>query len=490
MVFTNTAKWISRNVALVIQSAMADKVSAADPKTAAIDLGSKLELFVDYYLIDRLEGAYLKLHSPKPTEVVLQFNRSWEGGNSAYFTVIKDDATYRMYYRGSPIGPGKVQVTCYAESPDGVRWTRPNLGLFEVEGTRRNNVILTPEVAGTATHNFCPFIDKRPGAPLSERFKAVGGGSSGLVPFVSADGKKWQKLRDEPVITKGAFDSQNVAFWSESEECYVCYFRIFVKGVRSIARTTSSDFLNWSEPVPMDFGNTPLEHLYTNATHPYFRAPHIYIALPRRFMPGRRVLTDAQVQEIDLENPVNYGGLKDDCSEGVFMTSRGGTQYERTFLEGFIRPGLDLRNWTSRSNNPALGVVPTGPNEMSLYVKRHKGQLTAHLQRLTLRTDGFVSVNAPYSGGEMVTRPLTFTGGELIINVATSAAGSVRVEIENEAGQPIEGYSIGDCPEIIGDQIDRVVVWKRGSDVSQLAGRMVRLRFVMKDADLYSLRFR
>ena len=90
----------------------------------------------------------------------------------------------------------------------------------------------------------------------------------------------------------------------------------------------------------------------------------------------------------------------------------------------------------------------------------------------------------------MVTRPLTFTGGELIINVATSAAGSVRVEIENEAGQPIEGYSIGDCPEIIGDQIDRVVVWKRGSDVSQLAGRMVRLRFVMKDADLYSLRFR
>ena len=104
-----------------------------------------------------------------------------------------------MYYRGSRVEPGTAQFTCYAESPDGISWKRPNLGLFEVEGTRDNNVILTPEVA-PVTHNFCPFIDKNPDAPTSERFKAVGGGGSGLYPFVSADGIRWRKLIDDPVI--------------------------------------------------------------------------------------------------------------------------------------------------------------------------------------------------------------------------------------------------------------------------------------------------
>ncbi|MCZ6676969.1 MAG: hypothetical protein O7E52_06940 [Candidatus Poribacteria bacterium] len=475
--FTN----IGSSVALIAQT-------VTDPKPSVIDIGSRLELFVDDYLIDRLNGARLVLRTPQPAEVVLKFDRPWEGGNSAYFTVIKAGLIYRMYYRGSRVEPGTAQFTCYAESLDGIGWKRPNLGLFEVEGTWDNNVILTPEVA-PVTHNFCPFIDKNPDAPPSERFKAVGGGGSGLYPFVSADGIRWRKLIDDPIITKGAFDSQNVPFWSESEGCYVCYFRIFAEGVRSIAKTTSADFLNWSVPVPMRFGDTPREHLYTNTTHPYFRAPHIYIAIPRRFMPGRQVLTDAQVQEMDLANPQNYSGLKDDCSDGVFMTSRGGYEYDRTFLESFIRPGLDLRNWTSRSNDPGLGVVPTGPTEMSLYVKRHKGQATAHLQRLTLRTDGFVSVNAPYRGGEMVTKPLVFAGKELIINYATSAAGSVRVEILDVAGKPIDGYGKHEGIEILGDQIERVVSWQRGSDVSRLAGTAIRLRFVMKDADLYSLCF-
>ena len=87
-----------------------------------------------------------------------------------------------------------------------------------------------------------------------------------------------------------AFDSQNVAFWSESEKCYVCYFRIVPENVRAIARATSADFVHWSAPVAMkygDMGTKPPENLYTNQTQPYFRAPHIYIATPARFMQGR-----------------------------------------------------------------------------------------------------------------------------------------------------------------------------------------------------------
>jgi len=106
-----------------------------------------------------------------------------------------------------------------------------------------------------------------------------------------------------------------------------------------------------------------------------------------------------------------------------------------------------------------------------------------------LRTDGFVSVNAPYRGGELITKPFTFTGSELEINFVTSAAGGVRVEIQDTDGKAIPGYALADCPEMIGDEIGRVVAWSGGSDVSKLAGRVVRLRFELKDADLYSLRF-
>ena len=127
---------------------------------------------------------------------------------------------------------------------------------------------------------------------------------------------------------------------------------------------------------------------------------------------------------------------------------------------------------------------------MSIYVTRAAGTPSWHVSRYVLRVDGFASVNAPYSGGEMVTRLFTFSGRELLLNYSTSAAGSIRVEIQGPSGKVIPGYGLEDAPEIIGDEIERAVAWQKGTDVSSLAGQPVRLRFAMKDADLYSLRFR
>ena len=107
-----------------------------------------------------------------------------------------------------------------------------------------------------------------------------------------------------------------------------------------------------------------------------------------------------------------------------------------------------------------------------------------------MRIDGFVSVQAPLSGGEFVTKPIVFEGKELVMNFSTSAAGSIRVEIQDADGNAIEDFAPADSPQIYGDELERVVSWKKGSDVGRLAGKPVRLRFVMKDADLYSLRFR
>jgi len=476
--------------AVVFSSVFLPRV-AAETEETPLDIGSRLEPFVDHYLIDGLDGTSLRLHTPVRKGVALRFDKPWEGAFCGYCTVIEDGGLYRMYYRGLPKA-GKdgtdTEVTCYAESVDGITWTKPDLEIYEVNGTRKNNVVL----AGQApfSHNFSPFLDTRPGVPESERFKALAGiSTSGLAAFVSGDGIHWRKLRDEPVLTEGAFDSQNVAFWSEAENCYVCYFRTWTegefKGYRTVSRSTSKDFLTWTPPVYMDFGDTPTEHLYTNQTHPYFRAPHIYISIPMRFMPGRKVLTEEQARSLGVDP--RYGS---DCADAVFMTSRGGNRYDRTFMEGFIRPGVDLGNWASRAGMTALGVVPTGPSEMSLYKQAHYAQPSARLLRYTLRTDGFVSVNAPYAGGEMTTKPVVFEGRELVLNFSTSAAGYVKVEIRDEAGKPFPGYDIESADEIIGDAVERVVTWRDESDVSALSGKVIRLRFVMKDADLYSIRFR
>lgn len=472
-----------------------------------VDIGARRELFVDHYVIDRLEGARLELHHPQPAGVAMRFDRPWEGKYSQYVTIIKDGGNYLMYYRGLPELKDEGtdgECTCLAESNDGIVWTRPNLGLYTVHGTLENNVVLHGQTP--ASHNFSPFIDARPGVPAEEKFKAVAGTApGGLMGYVSADGRHWTKLREEALVTEGAFDSQNLAFWSDAEKCYVCYFRTFTDGtgtsIRTISRTTSPDFLTWEKPVAMDFltwarpetmeseGRLE-EHLYTNQTHPYFRAPHIYVALSMRFVPRSGLTDEAFAQIAANVDPAYMREARGESSDGVFMTSRGGNRYDRTFREAFVRPGLDPGNWVSRTVMAAWGVVPTGPGEMSLYYGQHDGQTTAHLVRCTLRTDGFTSVNAPFSGGEMVTMPLVFAGNELEINYSTSAVGSIRVEIQDAGGKPVPGFTLDECIEIVGDQIERVVAWKAGHDTGGLAGQPVRLRFVMKDADLYSLRFR
>ncbi len=235
----------------------------------------------------------------------------------------------------------------------------------------------------------------------------------------------------------------------------------------------------------MDFGSTPLEHLYTNQTAPYYRAPHIYVAIAARFMPNRQVLTDEQARQLNV-NPKYFK----DCSDAILMTSRGGKKYDRTFMESFIRPGIGFQNWVSRSNYPALNVVQTGPAEMSVYLNQDYAQPTAHLHRYKLRIDGFVSLNASYDGGEIITKPFRFTGDTLFLNFSTSAAGFIKAELLDFQGNNIEGFELENAKELIGNEIEKAVSWQGNPDLSKLMDQAVRLRFVMKDADLYSMRFK
>ena len=459
-----------------------------------VELGSRLELFVDEHLIASLDGAELELGQLRDEGEVFHFDKPWEGPFAGYSTVIQDGDRYLLYYRGLPKAGAdgtSLETTCVAISSDGVRWERPQLGYYEVEGTRENNVILA-DVA-PVTHNFSPFLDARPGVPKSERFKGLGGNEhSGLIAFSSPDGLRWTRMQEEAVFSDGMFDSQNVSFWSAAEERYLCYFRTWsgggYSGYRTVSRTTSQDFRIWTKPEVMSFGDTPMEHLYTNQTHAYFRAPHIYVAVAARFMPGRQVVSPADAERLGV-NPKYFS----DCSDAVLMTSRGGSKYDRTFMEAFVRPGVGLENWVSRSNYPALNIIQTGPQEMSLYVNQNYAQPTAALHRYSIRLDGLASVRAGRAGGELLTRPLSFAGEALELNFSTSAAGGVRVEIQREDGTAVEGYALDDCVEQIGNELDRRVTWKGDggatSDVSALAGEVLRLRFELVDADLFAIRF-
>ncbi|MBQ4915822.1 hypothetical protein J8L85_15310 [Maribacter sp. MMG018] len=453
-----------------------------------IDLGDRREIFVDSFLIEKLDGLEIVKHTPVDEGPVLKFDKPWEGNFSTYTTIIKDGDTYKAFYRGvreAGNDGNDAEVTCYAESKDGINWVKPNLRLFEIDGTLDNNVILAN--AAPLSHNFSPFLDTNPNAKPNQKYKALTGVlTSGLIAYASPDGIHWEKIQEKPVFTKGILDSQNVAFWSESEKKYVCYFRTWTgegySGIRSISRTTSSDFINWSEPEQMTFGDTPLEHLYTNQTSPYYRAPHIYIAIGGRFMPGRQVLTEEQAEEFDV-NPKYFK----DCSDAFFMTSRGGNEYTRTFMEAFIHPGIGLDNWVSRSNYPALNVVQTSPEEMSLYVNQNYAQPTANLNRYSLRIDGFTSISAPYSGGEFETKLFTFTGSKLEVNYSTSAAGEIKFEMQDEHGRAIPGFTMEESRSLIGNEISRTVLWN--GKLEKLASKPVRLRIYMKDADLYSIKF-
>lgn len=460
---------------------------------AVLDIGSRLELFVDDWLIDTMAGVELQLHRPIPREVAIEFDKAWEGMTAGFVTVFRDGDLYRMYYETAPISTGtqstKHAAVCYAESRDGISWTKPDLGLVEFEGSTRNNITWD----GAGGHCFAPFKDANPDCDPSRRYKALGGARGSLLVVASADGTHWSLIdrNKQPVtdpspdvfqlhvITKGRFDSLNTARWHPARRCYVAFVRDFGVTARDITTSTSTDFVHWTDPEWLDWGDAPPEHMYTNAIVPYFRAPHICVGFPMRF---QEVRTAA-------------GAKKPGISDAVFMSSRDGLRWKR-WMEAFIRPGLQKECWYSRCNIPAWGLLatqgtlPGTPDELSLYsTENFFSGGTVCVRRHTLRMDGFVSVNAPYAGGKFATKPLTFEGRRLVINYSTSAVGSIRVEIQGADGAPLEGFTLQQCPEIYGDAIERAVSWEDGENLSALAGKAVRLKFVMRDADLYSLRF-
>ena len=445
-----------------------------------IDIGSDRQLFVDDYWIDRIDGARRRLHRPTARETAIAIDRPWERGGVSYLNTFPDEGVYRGWYRCDPVGfrgSDDASFTAYAESDDGIHWRKPHQGVLEFEGSKDNNLVwMGPGI------NLAPFRDDNPNARDDERYKAFVRVSRELFAIASPDGIRWRKMREEPVLTDWPFDTLNIPFWDTWRGEYVAYTRgvagtgPFLGGVRWIRRTTSDNFLDWTELVDIDTGDAPMEQFYTNSCVQYERAPGIYLMFPSRFVYERKPTPDW---------PGGYG-----VDDAVFMSSRDGLHFDRSFLEAFVRPGLDRENWHERSIYIERGILDTGPGEISLYGMEHKDLPTMRIRRYALRTDGFVSVNAGYSGGEFTTHPLVFAGSDLEINYSTSAVGSVRVEVQDAKGRPQPGLSLDDSAEIFGDEIEGTALWNGNASLAILSGKPIRLRFALQDANLYAFKFR
>lgn len=448
-----------------------------------VPVGSRRELLVDNHLIARMEGATLKLHKPEAQDVALVCDAPWEGNTSGYFTLFQDGDLYRCYYRGTHHDEatkkgGHKETTCYAESKDGITWTKPKLGIVEFNGSKENNLILI----GEGCTNFCPFKDTNPNCPPQSRYKALA--STGddttrkkkpsLQAYHSADGLHWSRMREEPVISAGSFDSQNTGFYDEEHGIYRAYWRYFTggytdergwkpKGVRAIRTATSKDFLTWENQADLAYGKeAPVVQLYTNAVRPYARAPQLLFGFPTRYQPKQ-----SQV-------------------EPVFMTSRDGVNFKRWEEPLIPITAPKDRDW-NRSNYMTTGILslPGKENELSVYASEAYYQGPgSRIRRFSYRVDGFVSASA--TKGQLITKPLTFAGTKLALNLLSK--GETLVEVQDENGNAIPGFTLEDCTPLKGDFIDEAVSWKGGS-LSPHAGKPVRLRFALQEADLFALQF-
>lgn len=444
------------------------------------NVADQLQLFLDDRLIESMTALELRLQHPQPAEIVLRKDKPWEDDYMFDPVVIKDGGQYRMWYRAGwwqdVAGPKTYGwPTAYAQSADGITWAKPSLGIVEYKGSKDNNLLWH---GGMGANTFSVIKDPNPGCPEQERYKALacqGFLDTNLSGLVSPDGLHWT-LKYDPMIQGTSFDSHNILIWDQARKQYVIYARGWMKPYgRFVRRAVSPDFKQWSKFEPIDVGKSPPEQLYKNAATSYYRRPDLILMFPKRFVEDR----------VGVRVPGSANGL----SDIVFMFSYDGRRFDRRHMEAFIRPGLDQNNWHDRTIYTGTTLVPTGNGEMSLYMMENYKCPTVHIRRMLLREDGFVALHAGYPGGEMVTRPLTFSGNALRLNYSTSAAGSVRIEIQDEAGQPVPGFALADAVEIYGDELERKAAWKGTPELGKLAGVPVRLRLVMKDADVFSIRF-
>ncbi len=497
--------------------------AAAEP----IDIGSRRQVFMDERFMTEAQGVALEVHAPRKTgDRTIQPEHPWErGGIGPYSNVLHDGAAYHMWYHAMDDPQWDEGHTngaiCYATSKDGITWQKPRIGLIEYGGSRENNIVIGHGAMGLTVGQDGGMVFLDPNALPAERFRMLcrfgGIGAEGLHILSSTDGIHWRITR-KSICTyrtddkRHHLDSQNIMFWDDRISRYVLYCRrnLYAEGVqgRGVARGESAilgDFPLVQE-MPVMIGPEPGDRwvdYYSSSAIKYPWAQDAYYMFPQAYF---HYLGGA-MPEFPRQTPINAGPL-----HTQFAASRDGVSWERYDRRPFLRLGMKGElDWASV--RMIHGLVPDlGGTEMYMYYRASDwlhgwdrnpnnkrilkdaglgaDQNIAVISRVVLRRDGFISVHASWHSGGFLTQPIQFAGRKLALNADTSAEGTIRVALTDPEGKEIPGFSLQDCDLIhTCNEVSRVVRWKGDADVSAWTGRPVRLRFALKNADLYAFQF-
>ena len=492
--------------------------------TGPIDVGSRKQLFVDDKLIARSQGITFTMNTPlKMNQPVLANDIPWEGeagaSIAAYSSVIKDGDKVRIWGSGkamlpvqlAPGGP-VISLFAYAESKDGIHFTTSNPSLVAYDESKAE-IGKHGRIGGVSV-----WID--PKAPPSQRYKSQAkfyppdGRPAEFHIYSSPDGYRWM-LFTKPDI--GEMDTQSIVFWDESRQRYLLYTRKnpdahTPKRRRVVRRMESGDLFRWNNEVFVMDADEVDNHTYTTPTpqppvdfygatvfkYPDDSADSVYFMLAHAFWHWQRRPKEQRAGGYE-DHKFQYEVLAPATLDDRLSVSRDGLHFTRLGdRRSFLPLGLSgtfSSKWTWSLPNPIrmgneLWIYYFGDNQdHDGFVEPGASKRMMAIDRAILRLDGFVSADAAYTGGEIVTPLLTFAGSRLELNVDPGAGGSIRVELLDERDEPIKGYTREEATALYGNSVCMPVTWKAESSVASLAGKTIKIRFLMRDCKLFAFQF-
>ena len=472
--------------------------SLAAETAEPIDIADRNQVFLDGRFLDRAEGVRIVVCRPTKTN-----EKCLVGRLGGYSSIMEPDGVFRGFY---------------ALTKDGVHWRRVAGGTLPEPD----------DILGLRLGGETVFVD--PKAPPSERYKRFSGMKNRI--WASADGLKWKELHQGVFPSAACYprgmDSHNVCFFDTRLEKYVAFVRVnkvyecppervpyFEKlgrqrygapnryARRTVGRAETDDLSTFPvpqvvlEPDDKDpiFGGVRVMDFYCPQVVQYPYAQDAYFLFNCRY----RSYEDWYLSIDMAKYPPGSTGVYNCGVEDIALAaSRDGVHWDRYDRKPWIPQGPP-GSFDALTMYMSRGIFLHGDEIWMYYIgldDPHTGNKEAQnrytLSRVVLRKDGFTCVESDYEGGEFTTPPLRFDGKALHLNIQTSAVGLARVEIQDEQGNPLEGYTLADCDRIhTANSTDHVVTWRGGtSDLSKLADHPVRLRFELQfGTKLYAFRF-
>jgi hypothetical protein len=453
-------------------------------ETGPRKLGPERQLLVDDWLVEsacnvaRLQGSPAKY----PGNPTLVREKPWEAARTELYGSAfwdPDLAKLRLYY--SAMERPYVMHQAYAESADlGHTWTKPAIGLPGLEPDcnitypgryvpHGPSVFLDPHEADPA-RRYKLFTAEFP-IPLDAPHVA---GEPGIDVAYSPDGLHWTPSPHNPVLPGYISDTGQCAFWDPRLARYVAYVRMWT-GERCVARTESPDFEQWSTPE-LVYAPEPADRqrgwqFYGMSVTPY---EGMYVGLVWIF-PATPASADW-----NADTPTTWPEL---------VVSRDGLEWTRVAPGEPFLPLGPAGAFDHRQIRTASSMVVLPDRVILVYSGSPDPHVAAHhfdIGCAELRLDGFAAMHAGPDGGTLTTRPLAFAPGQLWVNAVTRGDGYVAAEVLGPDGGPLPGYGRRDCRQFTGDSLGATLSWEGSPALPQPGPEGLRLRFVLRDADLYS----